>query len=65
MTTTTTPKKRTSTTTANIDPPRYDRPAKDEKVAELAYLKAEQRGFETGHEMDDWLEAEAELAKVD
>ncbi len=31
------------------------------KIAELAYYKAEQRGFEAGHEMDDWLEAEREL----
>lgn len=31
------------------------------KIAELAYFKAEQRGFEPGHEMDDWLEAEREL----
>ncbi len=31
------------------------------QIAELAYFKAEQRGFETGHEMEDWLEAEREL----
>lgn len=66
MTTSTTPRKRTSTkTTANIDPPGDARPGKDEKIAELAYLKAQGRGFEAGHEMEDWLAAEAELAKVD
>jgi hypothetical protein len=27
-------------------------------VAELAYLKAESRGFIPGYELDDWLEAE-------
>jgi Protein of unknown function (DUF2934) len=32
-----------------------------EKIAERAYVKAEARGFECGHEMEDWLEAEQEL----
>ncbi|MBK5968916.1 MULTISPECIES: DUF2934 domain-containing protein [Thiorhodovibrio] len=70
-TTTTTPRKRKSmqaTANAwadNFDPPGDDRPAQDEKIAELAYLKAQGRGFEAGHEMEDWLAAEAELAKVD
>lgn len=31
------------------------------KIAEFAYLKAEQRGFEPGHEVDDWYEAEREV----
>jgi len=31
------------------------------KISELAYYKAESRGFEPGHEMNDWLEAEREL----
>lgn len=35
----------------------------DAKIAELAYYKAEQRGFEPGHEMEDWLEAERELTE--
>lgn len=30
-------------------------------VAELAYYKAEARGFEPGHELEDWLSAEAEV----
>lgn len=30
-------------------------------IAESAYYKAEQRGFEPGHEIEDWLEAEAEV----
>ncbi len=33
----------------------------DAKIAELAYFKAESRGFEVGHELDDWLEAEQGL----
>lgn len=30
-------------------------------VALCAYYKAEARGFEPGHEMEDWLAAEAEV----
>lgn len=37
-------------------------PYPEASVAELAYCKAEQRGFEPGHELDDWLEAEKELS---
>jgi len=39
-------------------------PDRDAKIAELAYYKAEKRGFEPGHELEDWLEAEQELALV-
>lgn len=31
------------------------------RIAELAYLKAEKRGFVAGYDMDDWLEAEQEI----
>ena len=34
---------------------------RDTRIAELAYLKAESRGFEPGHELEDWLEAEREF----
>jgi hypothetical protein len=34
-----------------------------EMVATAAYYRAEKRGFESGHEMDDWLEAEQEISK--
>lgn len=30
-------------------------------IAEAAYHRAEQRGFEPGHEMEDWLAAELEI----
>lgn len=30
-------------------------------VAEAAYYRAEARGFATGYELEDWLEAEAEI----
>lgn len=35
------------------------------RVEELAYLKAEARGFIDGHELDDWIEAERELLQHD
>lgn len=31
------------------------------RTAECAYYKAAARGFETGHEMEDWLAAESEV----
>ncbi|HUJ54144.1 MAG TPA: DUF2934 domain-containing protein [Steroidobacteraceae bacterium] len=30
-------------------------------IAETAYLRAERRGFAPGHDVDDWLAAEAEV----
>lgn len=30
-------------------------------IAESAYFRAEKRGFEPGHESEDWLAAEAEV----
>lgn len=41
----------------NIDPDKFR-----EMVTELAYLKAEKRGFVAGHELEDWLEAEQEVS---
>ncbi len=37
-------------------------PDRDSKVAELAYYKAESRGFEPGYELEDWLAAEGECS---
>lgn len=31
------------------------------RIAEVAYLKAAERGFEPGHEWSDWFAAEAEV----
>jgi hypothetical protein len=31
------------------------------RIAEIAYYKAEIRGFEPGHELEDWFEAEQEI----
>lgn len=33
-------------------------------IAEAAYLRAEKRGFVGGQELDDWLEAEAEIKRL-
>ncbi|TRW93203.1 DUF2934 domain-containing protein [Candidatus Methylobacter oryzae] len=34
------------------------------KIAELAFYKAEKRGFKTGHDFDDWLETEREYKEM-
>ncbi len=36
-------------------------PDRDTKISELAYFKAENRGFAPGHELEDWLEAEGDI----
>lgn len=33
----------------------------DSRIAEIAYYKAERRGFAPGYELEDWLEAEQEV----
>ncbi len=33
----------------------------EQQIRELAYFKAERRGFNPGHELKDWLEAEREV----
>ncbi|MGD0960105.1 MAG: DUF2934 domain-containing protein [Methylomonas sp.] len=48
-------------TTAAEMPETINPPCDDAKIAEIAYYKAESRGFEPGREFDDWLEAEQEL----
>ena len=34
---------------------------RQQMIAEAAYYRAERRGFEPGHELEDWLAAEAEV----
>jgi hypothetical protein len=34
---------------------------REQMIREAAYLKAADRGFEPGHELEDWLAAEHEL----
>jgi hypothetical protein len=36
-------------------------PARHELIAQAAYFRAQRRGFEPGHECEDWLAAEAEV----
>jgi len=33
-------------------------------IAEAAYFRAEQRGFASGNEMSDWLQAEADMERL-
>jgi Protein of unknown function (DUF2934) len=35
------------------------------QISQAAYRLAQQRGFAPGHELDDWLEAEAEIAATE
>jgi hypothetical protein len=49
-----------------FDPLRFVAPATPPKsraalIAEIAYFRAQRRGFEPGHEEEDWLAAEAEV----
>lgn len=52
----TTPPLRADVVAVGIDPDR-----RRALIAELAYYRAERRGFEPGHETEDWLSAEAEV----
>ena len=36
-------------------------PDRQAMIAEAAYYRAERRGFDAGNDIDDWLEAEAEI----
>jgi hypothetical protein len=51
----------------SFDPLRFVAPVavktREVQIAELAYFRALARGFEPGHEVEDWLEAEAEFEK--
>ncbi len=38
-----------------------DAEIRNRMVAEAAYYRAEARGFATGYELEDWLDAEAEV----
>ena len=38
--------------------------AYDERIAEAAYFLAHRRGFEPGHELEDWIAAEAQIANA-
>jgi hypothetical protein len=40
-----------------------DQAARQRMVAEAAYYRAQNRGFAPGYELDDWLDAEAEIER--
>ena len=51
-----------------FDPLRFVEPGARAKsraalIAEIAYFRAQSRGFEPGHEEEDWLAAEAEVER--
>lgn len=43
--------------------PLSDGKSREALIAELAYFRAMNRSFEPGHEIEDWLAAEAEFEK--
>ena len=45
--------------------PEADGTSREEKIATIAYYKAERRGFAGERELDDWLEAEREVDGVE
>ena len=50
----------------SFDPLRFVEPrarakTREARVAEIAYFKAQSRGFAPGHAQEDWLAAEAEV----
>ncbi|WP_426663872.1 DUF2934 domain-containing protein [Rhodanobacter aciditrophus] len=45
-------------------PTPIDAEARRSMIAQAAYFRAEKRGFATGCELDDWLEAEREIARM-
>jgi hypothetical protein len=51
----------------SFDPLRFVAPAavrsRQSIIAEIAYFRALNRGFESGHEPEDWFEAEAEFER--
>ena len=56
-----------SSSPRSFDPLRFVEPKsakiREAAIAEIAYFRAQQRGFEAGHEVEDWLAAEAEYDK--
>jgi hypothetical protein len=48
----------TAANTASTAPPADPRHA---MIAEAAYFRSEKRGFADGHELDDWLAADADI----
>ena len=45
-------------------PRTVDARTRHELIAQAAYFRAQHRGFESGHELEDWCAAEAEIDAV-
>jgi len=56
-----TPRKRTAVTAEPAYPKFVDPTQRAALIARAAYFRAQNRGFEPGHEQADWLAAEAEV----
>jgi hypothetical protein len=48
----------------SLPPPKPTPEARQALIAKAAYYRAERRDFEPGHEMEDWLAAEAEVDRM-
>lgn len=53
---------------SSMDPSPFSRsqsaeesPDRHDRIARAAYRRAQARGFEPGHDLEDWLEAEREI----
>jgi Protein of unknown function (DUF2934) len=51
-------------TPVQVSPPAIDAGVRRALTAEAAYYRAQRRGFEPGHELDDWVAAEAEIERA-
>jgi DUF2934 family protein len=49
----------------SLSPHQSDADARHSRISEAAYRLAEARGFESGSDLDDWLEAEREVDQAD
>jgi hypothetical protein len=48
-------------TPSRTDPSGWDGGVDNSEIAQRAYRRFEERGYEHGHDVEDWLEAEQEL----
>ena len=58
------PAPKTGSKTVSNDMPARQAPEDMRKqIEEAAYYRAKQRGFEPGHELEDWVQAESEVMR--
>ena len=50
--------------TLQLDRIELTRAVRKNRIMVAAYYKAQSRGFDPGHDLDDWLEAEREVAAL-